>query len=61
MKKITGFMLLLAVFLAACTPGIPESGVSTAIVITAEVSTVMPETPAHLPPQGLRLRLYPRR
>ncbi|HLO16729.1 MAG TPA: Hint domain-containing protein [Anaerolineales bacterium] len=49
MKKITGFTILLAVFLAACAPIIPESGSggggeSTPIVITAEVGTVVAST-----------------
>lgn len=49
MKKILVFTIL-AVFLAACAPIIPESsgGVSTPIVITAQVSTIIAEagTPA---------------
>ena len=52
MRKFTMFIIVLAVFLAACAPIIPESGVSTSIVITAEVSTVMPETPGPPPTDG---------
>ena len=44
MKKITVLTIVLAVFLAACAPIIPGSGISTPIEITAEVSTVIAET-----------------
>jgi hypothetical protein len=46
MKKFIVLPLVLAVFLGACTPGVPESGqsISTPVVITAEVSTVLPAT-----------------
>lgn len=52
MKKITDFTILVAVFLAACAPVMPESGVSTPIVMTAEVSTVVAETPGPTAAEG---------
>ncbi len=42
MKKLTAFTIFLAVFLAACAPG-AQSGVSTPIEITAQVSTAIAE------------------
>jgi hypothetical protein len=51
MKKIIAFTIL-AVFLAACGPIIPESGISTPIEMTAEVSTVIAETPGLPPTEG---------
>ena len=53
MKKMIAFTIL-AVFLAACAPIIPESGSgeSTPIVITAEVSTVIAETVGLPPTEG---------
>src|SRR5690349_20560457 len=53
MKK-TIACTILALFLAACAPIIPESGsgVSTPIVITAEVSTVVASTVGPPPTQG---------
>jgi hypothetical protein len=49
MNKITRFRILLAVFLAACAPIIPQSGAggteeATPFVMTAAVSTVIAET-----------------
>ena len=44
MKKLSAFRMILVVFLSACAPIIPGSGVSTPIEITAEVSTVIAET-----------------
>ena len=44
MKQITSFTILLAVLLAACGPIIPETDVSTPVIITTEMSTVAPET-----------------
>ncbi len=43
MKKLLAFTILLAVFLSACAPASAPSdvGVSTPVVITAEVSTVI--------------------
>jgi hypothetical protein len=43
LKKLFALTVLLTVFLSACAPGAPSSGmgVSTPIVITAEVSTVI--------------------
>ena len=43
MKKLTAFTIILAVFLTACAPTPQGSGVSTPIVITAEVSTAIAE------------------
>jgi Hint domain len=53
MKKMVAFTIL-ALFLTACAPIIPESGggVSTPIVITAEVSTVVAETAGPPPTEG---------
>jgi Hint domain len=53
MKKIIAFTIL-AVFLAACAPIIPESGggVSTPIVITGQVSTVVAATVGTPPTEG---------
>jgi Hint domain-containing protein len=53
MKKMIAFTVL-AVFLAACAPIIPESGggESTPIVITAEVSTVVAATVGTPPTEG---------
>lgn len=53
MKKKIAFMIL-AIFLVACSPIIPEggSGVSTPIVITAQVSTVVASTVGPPPTQG---------
>ena len=46
MRKIATFTAIILWFsLAACAPLSPESGISTPIVMTAEVSTVVPETP----------------
>jgi len=42
-KKLTAFTVLLAVFLTACAPAPSGGGGSTPIVMTAEVSTVMPD------------------
>ena len=43
-EKIIAFTVILVVFLYACAPIIPGSGISTPIEITAEVSTVIAET-----------------
>src|SRR6266498_1502850 len=53
MKKMIAFTIL-AVFLAACAPIIPESGsgVATPIVMTAEVSTVVAATVGTPPTEG---------
>lgn len=53
MKKMIAFTIL-AVFLAACAPIIPESGggVSTPIVITGQVSTVVAATVGTPPTEG---------
>lgn len=53
MKKMIAFTIL-AVFLAACAPIIPESGsgVATPIIITAEVSTVVAATVGTPPTEG---------
>ena len=54
MKKLMVLTLVLAVFLETCTLGIPESGqsISTPVVITAEVSTVLPATLGPPPTEG---------
>ena len=53
MKKFAGFMILPAVFLAACAPITPASGNEfTPIVITAVMSTVIAETPGPPPTDG---------
>ena len=54
MKKLIVLMVVLAVFLGACAPGIPESGqsISTPVVITAEASTVLPATLGPPPTEG---------
>ena len=44
MRNNSIFIAILSVFLAACAPLAPESGISTPIVITAEMSTVVAET-----------------
>ena len=51
MKKLLVFTALL-LFLAACAPSAPSGGIPTPIVITAEMSTVVPETPAPPPTEG---------
>jgi hypothetical protein len=53
MKKVIAFTIL-AVFLAACAPIIPESGggVATPIIMTAEVSTVVAATIGTPPTEG---------
>lgn len=52
MKKLTGFTAILVVILTACTQVAPQSGVSTPIEITGEVSTVIAETPGPPPTEG---------
>ncbi|HXQ38461.1 MAG TPA: Hint domain-containing protein [Anaerolineales bacterium] len=52
MKKLTSLIAVLTVFLTACTPTVPQSGVSTPIEITAIVSTVIAETPGPPPTEG---------
>jgi len=52
MKKLSAFRMILVVFLSACAPIIPGSGVSTPIEITAEVSTVIAETAGPPPTEG---------
>lgn len=42
----------LAIFLTACTPGLPQSGLSTPVLMTAEVSTVVAESPGLTPAAG---------
>lgn len=51
MKKLNVLMAIVAVFFAACTPTSPN-GISTPIEITAEVSTVIAETPGPPPTEG---------
>jgi Hint domain-containing protein len=52
MKKLIAFRVILVVFLSACAPIIPGNGEPTPIEITAEVSTVIAETPGPLPTEG---------
>lgn len=54
MKKFIALTIVLAVFPGACASGVPESGqsVSTPVVITAEVSTVLPATLGPPPTEG---------
>ena len=53
MKKFAYFMILPALFLAACTPLNPANGSgATPIVITGVVSTVIAETPGPPPTEG---------
>jgi hypothetical protein len=52
MKKFTAFTILFAVSLTACAPIIPGSGISTPIEMTAQVSTVIAETPGPPPTEG---------
>src|SRR6185436_5493046 len=52
MKKLSAFRIILVVFLSACAPIIPGSGVSTPIEITAEGSTVIAETAGPPPTEG---------
>jgi len=51
MKKLLAFVIL-TLFLAACARAAPEAGIPTPIVITAEVSTVVPETSGPPPTEG---------
>lgn len=55
MKKLLAFTFLV-LFLAACAPEAPATApggiIATPIVITAEVSTVLPETPGPPPTEG---------
>jgi hypothetical protein len=51
MKKLNFLIAVAAVFLTACTSTSP-SGISTPIEITAEVSTVIAETPGPPPTEG---------
>jgi len=52
MKKLFAFTVILGVFVSACAPIIPGSGISTPIEITAEVSTVIAETIGPPPTEG---------
>ena len=51
MKKWTAFAIL-ALFLMACAPTMPDDGITTPIEITAEMSTVVAETPGPPPTEG---------
>jgi hypothetical protein len=59
MKKLIAFTMFLVVFLYGCSPIIPESGISTPIEITAEVSTVIAETVGPPPTEGPNPTLEP--
>lgn len=52
MRQITILSVVLSISLAACAPVIPETGAFTPIVMTAEVSTVVAETPGPSPTAG---------
>ncbi|HKY54865.1 MAG TPA: Hint domain-containing protein [Anaerolineales bacterium] len=52
MKTFTAFMIVLGMFLTACIPATPGGAVSTPIEITAEISTVIAETPGPPPTTG---------
>jgi len=52
MKKFILFIAVLTVLIAACAPVIPENGIATPVVITAEMSTVLPEIPGPPPTTG---------
>jgi hypothetical protein len=51
MKKLLA-VTVLALFLAACAPTAPVGGISTPIEVTAEMSTVVAETPGPPPTEG---------
>ena len=51
MKKLLAFTIIV-LFLAACAPSAPAAGIPTPIVITAEMSTVVAETPGPPPTEG---------
>jgi hypothetical protein len=51
MKNLLAFTILV-LFLAACVPTAPVGGISTPIEITAEMSTVVAETPGPPPTAG---------
>lgn len=51
MKNLLTFTIL-ALFVAACAPTAPGGGIATPIEMTAEVSTVLPETPGPPPTAG---------
>jgi hypothetical protein len=51
MKKLIA-LTTLTLLLAACAPSRPVGGISTPIEITAEMSTVLPETPGPPPTEG---------
>ena len=51
MNKWIAFAIL-ALFLVACAPTVTDDGVSTPIEITAEISTVVAETPGPPPTEG---------
>ncbi|MDQ3007627.1 MAG: Hint domain-containing protein [Chloroflexota bacterium] len=52
MKKFAVLTIVLAVFITACAPIVPESGISTPMEITAEVSTAIAETVGPAPTDG---------
>lgn len=52
MQRFLFLTVALSVFLAACAPIVPTNGVSTPIVMTAEVSTVVAETTGPSPTAG---------
>src|SRR5688572_4176825 len=58
-EKIIAFTVILVVFLYACAPIIPGSGISTPIEITAEVSTVIAETESPRATAGASPRAAP--
>lgn len=58
MKRLIAFTFV-AALLAACAPVIPGSGISTPIELTAEMSTVIAETPGPPPTEGPSLTPVP--
>ena len=51
MNKIL-VLIISVLLLSGCAPNTPESGISTPIEVTAEISTVVPETPETPPTEG---------
>jgi hypothetical protein len=51
MNKLIAFTMLV-MLVAACAQSMPEGGISTPIEITAEMSTVIAETPGPPPTEG---------
>ena len=52
MKPLISLLIVFTVLLTACVPTSPAAGLSTPIMITAEVSTLIAETPGPPPTEG---------